>query len=59
MKIGKFLFKFYFGCIASSLPHRLFSSCHEPGDTFVVVHGLLVAVVFLLWNVVFRAHGPQ
>ena len=35
-KLVNFFLNFIFGCIASSLPHRLFSSCHEPGDTFLL-----------------------
>ena len=36
-----------FGCPGSSLLHGLFCSCGG-GDTLVAVHGLLIAVAFLV-----------
>ena len=46
-KLVNFFLNFIFGCIGSSLPCRLFSSCHEPGDTF------------LLWYMGFSCCGTQ
>ena len=36
---------FIYGCAGSSLLHRFFSSCGEPGLLLIAVHKLLIAVV--------------
>ena len=41
------LFFFFFGCVGSSLLHAGFI-CGERGLLFVAVHGLLIAVAFLV-----------
>ena len=49
LKINLFIYLFIFGCIGSLLLcARAFSSCGERGLLFVVVRGLLIAVVSLL-----------
>ena len=42
------VYSFIYGCAGSSLLHRFFSSCGEPGLLFIAVHRLLIAVASLV-----------
>ena len=49
----------YFGCAGSLLLRGLFSSCANEVYSLLVVHGLLIAVVFLSWSMGSRAREHQ
>ena len=50
--LNNFIYSFIFGGAGSSLLHRLFSSCSEWGLLSNAVHGLLIAVVNHILNII-------
>ena len=52
-----FIYLFIYGCVESSLPRVVFSSCSESGLLFVGVCGLLIAVASLVVEHGLYVHG--